>query len=113
MHKRPEPTDLLRIASEALTEEILPHVPHDKRYMTAMIVNAIAIAARQMAAKDDDHTGRLLNTVYGEYSDTSWDQLADDLRSGAISEESHPNLLDHLITSVRAELAVSNPRFKE
>jgi hypothetical protein len=52
MRDRPTGADLLAIARRVLREELLPLLPEEKRYDGLMVANAIAIAARQMAAGD-------------------------------------------------------------
>ncbi len=113
MFKNPDTQELLEIAREAFVADILPQVSPDKRYLAAMIGNAMAIAQRQSAGVEDRAEQELLHAVYGHDSDANWQQFADDLRSGTISEQTHPQLLDDMINALRQELSVSNPKFRE
>jgi len=52
MNDRPQARDLLEIARNAFTAEVLPAVPEELRYTALMIANAMAIAQREIAAGD-------------------------------------------------------------
>ena len=96
---------LLDIALKTYRDEVQPAFPAERRYTGAMIANALGIAERQLEHADP---GAALAEALG--SDSPAD-LAAAIRSGDISDASHPDLLKTLLTHVRAELAISNPRF--
>ena len=49
MRERPTGEELLAVALMVLREELMPHLPGDRRYDALMIANAMGIAARQLA----------------------------------------------------------------
>ncbi|MBT3559178.1 MAG: hypothetical protein HN644_08560 [Rhodospirillales bacterium] len=108
MFKKPDSEGLRQIAQETRASETSPQ---NERYVAAMIDNAMAIAERQDAGTEQIAEQALLHTIYGKETGADWPQLADDLRSGTISEDTHPQLLKHLIATVQQELAISNPGF--
>jgi hypothetical protein len=44
----PDPADLLATARAAIKTELLPALPEDRRYAARMVLNALAIASRQV-----------------------------------------------------------------
>lgn len=52
MREQPLGPELLAIAGKVLREELLPLLPREKHYQALMLANAMAIAARQLAAGD-------------------------------------------------------------
>ena len=102
---------LLELSLATLRDELLPLLPPDKRYAAAMVVNAIEIAKREIAATDGEQPiWALLDEVYddGEGSPAT---LATDIRSGIVDETTRPGLGKRLLAVLEAELAVTNPRF--
>ena len=108
--KKFTPETLLALATESLKADLLPSLPADKRYAAAMIINALDIARRGITTTDDAPLFALLDTVYDDGDGTSAD-LARDIRSGKVSEATHPGLGLKLRALVVAELKVRNPRF--
>ncbi|HYC47346.1 MAG TPA: DUF6285 domain-containing protein [Burkholderiales bacterium] len=127
MNNLPEGPDLLRIAREALVNELKPLLDGEARYTVAMIANAMAIAAREAEAGETRVTEALarLTTIYGdpprelhgaalraavrEYER----RLAADIRAGMFGGDGDRQraVLEHLRASVNARLAVSNPKY--
>jgi hypothetical protein len=101
---------LLDLVAEALKSEIAPVLPPEKRYLTAMIANAIDIARRETAIEDEAQMLALLDTVY-EDGDGTLRQLAKDIRAGAVNDTSHASLRAKLKAHLVNELKVRNPRF--
>lgn len=113
MFKKPNQNDLLSVAREVFLTDILPHVPQEKRYLAAMIGNAMGIAQRQETRSEENTEQALLQAIYHDDDNADWLQLANDFRSGRISERTHPELLENMMNAVRQELVVSNPKFLE
>jgi len=113
MFKKPEPKDILLIARETFVTDILPFLPNEKRYTAAMIANAMAICRRQISGTEPCAERALLDAVYGKESKKTFAEFASDLRSGTISEITHPALPDQMMAALRIELTVSNPKFRE
>lgn len=96
---------LLDIALKTYREEVQPALPAGQRYSGAMIANALGVAERQLVNADPSTT---LAEALGQETPEA---LATAIRSGAVSDDSHQDLAQTLLTHVRAELTISNPRF--
>lgn len=101
---------LLDLAAEALKAEIAPALPADKRYLAAMIANALDIARRDIAGEAEEAQFALLDAVYDD-GDGTLQRLAKDIRAGTVSDKTHADLRKRLRAQVIAELKVRNPRF--
>ena len=101
---------LLDMALAAYRAEILPTLAPDRRYLGAMIANALEIARRELDGEPEAAEWALLDPIYGE-GEGSMARLAEDLRAGRISEVTHPDLRARLKTYLVADLKVRNPRF--
>jgi len=101
---------LLDIAFKTYRDEILGELAGSKRYTGAMVANAMEIARRGIQANDP--ADALLARLYAEGS-TDLRQLAEGIRSGQITEETNPGLLDALLDYVTEQLEITNPRFLE
>lgn len=125
MKNRPDAADLLAVARETLLKELRPRLDEGDRYTAAMIANAMAIAARELQAGEAEMLAALerLDALYGARPqraretpaaalDARERELARDIRSGAFDADGERRraVLEHLRLSVRARLAVSNPR---
>lgn len=109
-HKKLGAEALLDVVQEAIKAEIGPVLPPDKRYLAAMIANALDIARREIAVEAEALEFQLLDRFY-EDGDGTMRQLAADIRAGTVAEASYPDLHAHLKTHLAAELKVRNPRF--
>lgn len=98
---------LVNIALETYAEEIAPDLPSAKRYAGAMVANALGIAQRRLANPDPGET--LVESLGAE----SIEVIANALREGTISTNSHPELQEILLIYLEAELAITNPKFLE
>ena len=58
MRDRPDGTELLRQARATLLEDLLPGLPEDRRYEALMVASAMAIAARELAFREDREAER-------------------------------------------------------
>ena len=108
--KRISAETLIELAIATLRTELAPHLPADKRYAAAMVVNALEIARREIKADGEMGVWQLLDTLYDD-GEGSPKQLAGDIRSGAVSETTTPGLGAKLAAIVTAELEIRNPRF--
>lgn len=101
---------LLELGLTTLRDELIPHLPPDKRYAAAMAANAIEIARREAATDIEAPLWTLLDDIY-EPGEGSAAKLARDIRSGEVSEAKNPGLAARLLKLLEAELAIVNPRF--
>jgi hypothetical protein len=104
------PEALLDLVAQTIRDDLLPGLPPDKRYLGAMLTNAVEIARRGLDDQYDAAQWALLDTIYDD-GEGSLRQLARDIRKGAVSKTTHPDLADRFMRLVTAELAVVNPRF--
>lgn len=100
----------LDLVAEAFRTEIAPSLPADKRYLAAMLGNAIEIARREIAVEEEALGFQLLDAVY-EDGDGTMGRLAKDIRVGAVTEAEYPDLRQRLKAHLAAELEIRNPRF--
>ncbi|MCC7485206.1 MAG: hypothetical protein IT529_09480 [Burkholderiales bacterium] len=125
MNDRPDARNLLETARRALASEILPALPEELRYTALMIGNAMATAAREIAAGEAPleaererlrgllgetgapASGRVLRAAVRDYNR----RLAVAIRTGRFDGEGRAAMLEHLRLATEAKLAVSNPRF--
>lgn len=124
MTDRPTGAELLAEARRTLLEELLDLLPSEQRYDGLMIANAMAIAARELAAGASPLTNRLaaLRRLYGaeEGKGTPPDEallalerrLASDIRAGVFDapDERQRLVRSYLGDAVLARLAISNPK---
>jgi hypothetical protein len=97
MRVEPDGAELLRVARAELLETLLPQLPAATHYAARMVANAMAIAAREMAAPP----GAQLDAP----------RLAREIRSGR--HDGAEATLERLLALTRERLAVSNPRVLE
>lgn len=124
MNDRPDACELIEIAHEVFTAEVLPAVPDALRYKALMIANAMAIAQRELAAGNaplrDEYRrlSRLLSETTAELSgealraavETYNRRLANEIRGGAYDGDERAAMLEHLRRTTEGKLAVSNPK---
>ena len=119
MNDRPDALELLRIANQTLTEEILPDAKPQQLYTLRMIANALGIAARELEsrARDDAAEARGIAAFYGA-QDLPAElpalnrRFAQAIRAGRLEQSAaqEAQLRQHLLASARAKLAVSYPK---
>lgn len=121
MKVEPSSRDLLEIARATLLSEIAPAIPEAQRYGALMAANALAIAGREIAAPDAGpaELARLAALLPGwtppgdapESLREGTARLAARIREGAFDDgAARDSLITHLRETVRARLAISNPR---
>lgn len=108
-HRRLGAEALLDLVAEAFKGEIAPSLPPDKRYLAAMIGNALDIARREMAVEEEALAFQLLDHFYDD-GDGTMQELARVIRSGTVNDTSYPELRARLKAHVASELKVRNPR---
>ncbi|MFV0296356.1 MAG: DUF6285 domain-containing protein [Hyphomicrobiaceae bacterium] len=101
---------LLDLVAEVFRTEIQPSLGGDKRYLAAMMGNALEIARREIGVEDEALDFELLDAFYDD-GDGTMQQLATDIRSGTISDATNPDLRGRLKAHLANELKVRNPRF--
>lgn len=109
-HKKLGAEALVDLVQETFKAEIGPALPPEKRYLAAMIGNALDIARREMAVEEEALGFQLLDAFYDD-GDGTMAQLAKDIRAGTISDASHGDLRKRLKANLANELKVRNPRF--
>jgi hypothetical protein len=122
MKVEPSSRDLLEIARATLLSEIAPALPEAQRYAALMAANALAIAGRELAAPGAGpaelaRLAALLRPGWAPHGDgpetlrEGTARLAARIREGAFDDgPARDSLLAHLRETVRARLAISNPR---
>lgn len=121
MKVEPSAPDLLELARAAILEELAPALPEARRYAALMAANALAIAARDLAAPGEAAAELAgIAALLPEWSAPAdgsaalaegTTRLAAAIRAGRFDEgEARSRLLGHLRQVTRARLAVSNPR---
>ncbi|HEX4944636.1 MAG TPA: DUF6285 domain-containing protein [Usitatibacteraceae bacterium] len=121
MKVEPSAADLLDIARATILAQVAPSLPEAQRYAALMAANALAIAARDLAAQTTAaaEIARIVAllagwTPAGDESTALREGtalLATRIRAGRYDEgEARQRLLEHLRETTRARLAVSNPR---
>ena len=122
MKNRPHAADLLAIAHEVFSTEILPVTSGHKRYTALMIANAMAIARREIEAGDAaaraeyECLSALLGATVqplqgGDLSHALVEhnrQLANEIRAGRYDDDRA--LFEHLRRTTEDKLAISNPK---
>ncbi len=100
---------LIELAIQTLKTEVRDHVGSDRRYPLAMTINALETARREILCEPEAATWALLDDLYDD-GEGSLKELAKDIRTGTINDESHPQLRERLEKHLIAELEVRNPR---
>jgi Domain of unknown function (DUF6285) len=80
-----------------------------QRYSLAMVINALRTARAEIISEPDAAQWQLLDYIYDD-GEGSVKQLARDIRSKAVSDETHHDLRHRLETLLVAELETRNPK---
>ena len=111
-----ELVDLLRTAREVLRERIAPAVPAELRFETAMVANAMAIAARAGERLPGAAEAEGLRRLYPEAVDAPLAalraRLVADIRAGRLDGAGARLVADVLAPRVGERLALSNPEYR-
>ncbi len=102
---------LLAMALAQFREAIQPELAPERRYLGAMIANAMAIVCRVLASDLDGEQKKVLAAIYGNDDETAdMARLAREIREGAMTEARVPKLHALLRELVASELAARNPK---
>ena len=124
MKVEPAGADLLRVARQALLEELLPQLPAASHYAARMAANAMAIEARELEGAGGDPVAevsrvRVLLPEWQPEGDIDEQaraanaKLAAAVRAGRFdSAQAQSALFDHLRKTTEERLAVSAPQRK-
>ncbi|MDH1672834.1 DUF6285 domain-containing protein [Stutzerimonas stutzeri] len=113
---RPDARELLEIARQTLLHELLPELPAQKRYLTLMVANAMAIAAREYQAGDrvSFEEGERLRALLDDRQaspEAARRALAAAIRKGRYdAQDERERLLEALRRTTLARLQISNPK---
>jgi hypothetical protein len=85
MRDLPTSLDLLALARELLLDELLPHLPPERRRDAHLIATTMAIASREASAGQgwQKEVEQTLGDFYGETGNEHLPRFAADLRNGA------------------------------
>ncbi|MFT0547519.1 DUF6285 domain-containing protein [Allopusillimonas ginsengisoli] len=114
---RPAGDELLSVARRALLDELLPLLPEGKTYDVLMIANAMAIAARELAATQAaggqgvDQAASFLRAQGAQSAEPGEAELAALIRRRDIDTSRHSSLRALLLSLTQAKLALSNPKY--
>ncbi len=108
--------DLLAVARAALRERVMPGLDGEGRYEAAMVVNAMAIAIREIefGSQVQAEERELLENFYGTAGTCLAElrqRLCRDLRAGRFATSRAGELRDLLSRLVHARLTISNPDY--
>jgi hypothetical protein len=110
---------LISVARAALTEDIVPNVPAERRYTALMLGNALGIATRELEAGNRPRE-EALERLQALYPDAPREpdlealerRLAADIRGGTHdSGATHEAVAAYLEARTRDQVAISNPRY--
>ena len=103
---------LIDLSIETLKSEIqtMKSLDGGQRYALAMTINALNIARGEIISEPDAAQWQLLDHIYNDGEGTM-KQLARDIRTKSVSDETHPDLRQRLETLLVAELEVRNPAY--
>ena len=119
MNDRPTPLELIRIANDTLTNNVLPDAKAEHLYTLRMIANALGIAARELEAQEANATAEAsrLDALYGNAADglnlrQRNQRLAQDIRHCVFESDDTQEtaLRQHLTVTARTKLAAAYPK---
>lgn len=118
MRNDPTAAELLDLAREKLTQELIPALPREQRYNALLVAAAIGVALRESEAGEEPYAAfaEELAALYGDWkSDTPslFRHLAQEIRDGALDEDG--DYRDDALSLLRAltlhKLGESNPGY--
>jgi len=116
MQDRPLPKQLLESVSSCLREEILPTLGPSQAYRLRIVINALAVVARQLdyaaGSAEDDEILRL-KQLLGAPDNPSLDALTAALCERISNDEmqDHDALIQHLWLTTMAKIDVDQPEY--
>lgn len=120
MNDHPQGDELLGTARRVLLDQLLPLLPPDKVYDTLMVANAMAIAARELAATPrnliptNDKIAQFYKNAGLDTPNNGADltrDLAVRIRTEQIPVQAVPALHTLLSDLTRQRLTISNPKY--
>ncbi len=101
---------LIELSIETLKNEIQSQKTLDgsQRYALAMAISALNIARAEILTEPEAAQWQLLDYIYDD-GQGNMKQLAQHIRSKAVSDETYPDLRQRLETLLVSELEVRNP----
>ena len=127
MRDKPTGAELLKLARRIMREQLLEHIPPEKKYQALMIANTMAIAARQIEYGDEKEREDLarVTSILGEKSDPDnsaevqaaleecYRALSKDIREGRIvpGASRHDEVYELLYGQARQKVLESNPGY--
>ena len=114
MAERPTAGELLEAVREFLEHDALPALEGRPAFHARVAINTIAIVERELAlgpANDAAEQARLSTLLgHGGELDSLRAEVSSAIRSGALDDR-RAEVLDALRASIRAALAVANPKY--
>lgn len=108
--RRINAASLIDLSIETLRTEIQGQksLAPAQRYALAMVINALGTAKSEIISEPEAAQWQLLDHIYTD-GEGSMQQLAADIRSKTVSDETHSDLRQRLETLLVAELEGRNP----
>jgi hypothetical protein len=102
---------LIELSIDTLKNEIQKQksLSEQQRYSLAMVISALNIARAEILTEPDAAQWQLLDYIYDD-GEGSIKQLARDIRSKAVSDETYSDLRHRLETLLVTELETRNPK---
>ena len=100
---------LIKLAIQTLKTDVRDNLRGAGRYPLAMTINALEIARREIICEPEATTWALLDEIYDD-GEGNLKALAEDIRAGTITDDTHPQLRARLEKHLIAEVEVRNPR---
>jgi len=102
---------LIELSIDTLKNEIQQHntLSSQQRYALAMVISALNTARAEILTEPEAAQWQLLDYIYDD-GEGSVKQLARDIRSKAVSDETYSDLRHRLETLLVTELETRNPK---
>jgi len=101
MKDKSDGSDLLRLARRIMQQQLLEHIPAEKKYTARMVAGAMAIVARQIDRGDENE------------NDEESRQLSADIRAGRVGPQlpDYDTVYETLCDQARLKVLISNPGY--
>lgn len=109
-HDRPTVAELVAAVREFLERDVLPAVEGRVQFHTRVAMNALGIVERELELGASQAAAHAADLVALGVRDEA--ELASAIRDGRL-DEADPRVIAAVRRSVRAKLAVANPRYLE
>ena len=109
-HDRPTAAELVEAVREFLEGEVFPSLEGRRAFHTRVAVNALGMVARELELGEDQRATHRRDLAALGVGDEA--ELAAAIRSGRLDDRL-ADVVAVLRTTVRAKLAVANPRYLE